>query len=222
MQVQNAKQETKNVEEKLKQEKLNVKQEQKNCKKHAMHIQQLLEQIEQLNQTLLQKEHTIVHNTIKAEQEKEIFKTKEKNLKITIKVLRDRLHVYQSEAEEKACLQRQLSMTQINQMENTIKEAHIDLLHRQNQLLERKKIHDTESSALHNEIERLHSIVHTVTASRDQAEYREKLALREMKDTEARTESMKKKLGWLMQRFRVSEMRRIELEKRFGTMSAPR
>ena len=146
---------------------------------------------------------------------------KERQLDLTIKALRDRLHVYQSKANEKLGL-----ITKTHKKERKRLEILLENMACRNKSQAKKILKKTaekqESELKHkSKFDCLTLEIQMLTASRDRARSKEKAIRVEMENMGRNSETMKEKLNWSLQRLRVSEMRRTELEKRFGTLSRP-
>jgi hypothetical protein len=219
--VEAAKKETKEAENKLQQEHLKRLESEKEQQALQVNIEELYKTIDGLHKQVVdEKEHTkeMAQTLIK---EKKTSKVNYKKYQITIKALRDRLQVYQYNAEEKACKVRELHKNIVLDLQTALNNTNATLLKEMDQKKQVNFRYAQEQQEHINSTRKHAKELHALMVLKNQAEERERLIVGEMKDNEIMIEQFKKKLGSLLQRFRVSEMRRIELEERFGTMSAP-
>ena len=154
----------------------------------------------------------IILNQQKIQSKKEL-RTKD----LGIKALRCRLNVYKTEAEDKLCAQRLRFNNEIEQLKKEMKittdqkKRHLEIA------FKNKSSFHLQSNEFETQILHLHQKIQDLIFSKGQSENREKLALREMTDKEEETDRLKDKLDWCLQRLRVSEWRRTEIEHSFGS-----
>ena len=158
----------------------------------------------------------IILNQQKIQSKKEV-RTKE----LGIKALRSRLNVYKTEAEGKLCAQRLRFNNEIEQLKKEMKIATDQKKRHLEIALKNKSSFHLQSNEFETQILHLHQKIQDLIFAKSQSENREKLALREMTDKEEETDRLKDKLDWCLQRLRVSEWRRTEIEHSFGSLSRP-
>ena len=216
-----AKQETRRVQEKLEHEiiiRKNIEEQKKRAEKAT---QVATRRISFLHGRLLLWWFAMWTQQIVCRKQQQKSTKQKRKLEIKIKALRDRLHVFKSNAEENSCKQRSdfkeklLILQQQLAVANEENQKHLDI-GRRNVSRHHEKAYDYQQ-----QIQYLKQKIKDVEMDKRQACSREKLALNEMTDKLNELERLKEKLDWCLQRLRVSEWRRTEIEKSFGSLSKP-
>lgn len=144
-----------------------------------------------------------------------------KSRELTLKALRSRLAVFKSDSEEKLCKQRLNMQNEISELKKKFKEAKQET--EKIVILRHDEEQKTEStlSGLKEVEMNLQKRILTAEREKSHAEYKLEHTLRELKMRMSEQEACEDQLGWCLQRLRVSECRRLELESLFGTVAQP-
>ncbi len=155
----------------------------------------------------------------KAERAQQAARAKSREL--TIKALRTRLAVYRSESEERLCAERLAMQKEISDLSSALDQSRRDAeaISTQKDQGERAA-EDTVSELRETEAELARRLAAAELSSAT-SEQRLETALREFKMRAAEQDACEDQLGWCLERLRVSEVRRLELEGLFGTVAQP-